>query len=376
MCRKRDGKCRKKRPLVDKLRLNIKRFSKKNIKLQENGKICRNSSKNNKGGGILFEKEFTYPISLQQIEALLRRIPLEHVKRPLIEEKFKILRSGYNGERNLHYHLSLLPEKSHHIFHNIRLSNGSSYFQIDFLLISSKLAIILDSKNHAGTLTFEKNQLIHISNDTEKIYQNPLSQVYRHQYLLKNWLENYQFPKIPIEYHAVITNPSTKVIITPGYHEAENRVWKSDALLIKIDEMEKIFNKELLDKRNLSRIKKLILQNDTPERSDFIKSFGIHESEITGVLCPTCLIPMEYKQRIWWKCSNCQSTSKDAHLQAIQDYFLLFKPSITHSELRAFLHLPNARTTTRFLTLLHLPSSGKTKGRIYYPNSTNHVFPT
>jgi hypothetical protein len=323
----------------------------------------------------LFEKELTVPIPLQQIEAFLRRIPKDHVKRPPAEEKARILRSGYNGEKSLNYYLSLLPEKNYRIFHNIRLYTGSSYFQIDFLLISPKLGIILDSKNHSGTLIFEKKQLIQMTNDGEKVYPNPLSQVYRHKFLLQKFLESHQIPTIPIEYHVVITNPSTKVVISPGYGEAEKRVWKVEDLLIKMDAIEKTFNKEILDRRSILKTKKIILQNDTPERSNFLKILGINGLEIlTGVQCPICLsAPMDYKGRMNWECPSCQYISKDAFYQAIQDFFLIIKPSITHSELRHFLQIPNARLTTHILSSLHLSFSGSTKGRIYYQNSTNHV---
>jgi ribosomal protein L37AE/L43A len=326
----------------------------------------------------LFDKSLSIPIPLQQIEAFLRRIPKEHPIRPIAEEKARILRSGYNGEKNLNYFLSLLPEKDYRIFHNIRLPSGTSHFQIDFLLISPKLIIILDSKNHLGTLIFEKKQLIQISNDSEKIYPNPLSQVYRHKFLLKKFLESHQIPNIPIEYHVVVTNPSTKVVISQGYEEAEKRVWKVEDLLIKMDVMEKTFNKEWFDKRNISKTKKVILQNDTPERCDFIKIFNMKQSEILpGVQCPKCLsLPMNYKGRLKWECSSCKYISKDAYYQAIQDFFLLIKPSITHSELKNFLHLPNDRTVTYIPSSLNLSFSGKTKDRMYYQNSTNHVYPT
>jgi hypothetical protein len=323
----------------------------------------------------LFEKGLTVPIPLQQIEAFLRRIPMEHPIRPIAEEKARILRSGFKGEKNLNYFLSLLPEKDYRIFHNIRLPSGTSHFQIDFLLISPKLIIILDSKNHVGTLIFEKKQLIQISNDSEKIYPNPLSQVYRHKFLLKKFLENHLIPNIPIEYHVVVTNPSTKVVISQGNEEAEKRVWKVEDSLIKMDELEKTFNKECLDKRNISKAKKIILQNNNPERYDFIKMFNMKQSEIPiGVQCPKCLsLPMDYKGRMKWECPSCQYISKDAYYQAIQDFFLIIKPSITHSELRHFLQIPNARLTTHLLSLLNLPCKGKNKGRTYYQNSTNHV---
>lgn len=323
---------------------------------------------------FIFEKEFTIPVAVLQIEALLNRILKNHLKRPLIEEKARILRSGYYGERNLNYFLSLLPEKNFHIFHNVRLPVNSSYFQIDFLLISSKSIILLDAKNHSGTLIFEKNQLIHKNNDVERIYENPLSQVYRHRTLIKDWLERYQISSIPIEYFVVVTNSSAKVIISQGYEEGEKRVIRSNDLLRVIEGIEKGYNKDILDSKKQTKLKKLILQTHTPEIVDFPKKFDISQSEIIqGVLCQSCsAIPMQY-YRNKWKCPTCEHISKDAHLQAINEYFLLVKPSFANSELRKFLNLPSMNITGKLISKLNLSYSGKNKGRIYYQNSTNHV---
>lgn len=43
------------------------------------------------------------------------------------------------------------------------------------------------------------------------------------------------------------------------------------------------------------------------------------------------------KERQGWRCSNCNSMSKHAHLRAVQDYTLLFSVITTNSELRNFL---------------------------------------
>lgn len=315
----------------------------------------------------MFENEFTMPISLLKTEALLGRIVKDHLKRPIIEEKARILRSGYNGEKNLNYFLSLIPEQNYHIFHNLRLPANSSHFQIDFLLFSSKIIIILDGKNHSGTLTFEKNQLIQHFDDMEKIYENPISQIYRHRTLLKNWLKKNQISSIPIEYYVVITNQSTKIIISSKYLEGEERVCKSSNLLRVIESLEKKHTQDILDPKKQTKLKKLILQNHTPESLDILKKYGINVTEIIpGVICPKCLeVPMQYSRNKWC-CTTCQHISNDAHIQAIYDYFLLIKPTANISELQKFLNLPSTRITRTLISKLNLPHSGKNKGRIYY----------
>ncbi|MFL6556113.1 MAG: NERD domain-containing protein, partial [Bacillus sp. (in: firmicutes)] len=67
-----------------------------------------------------------------------------------------------------------------------------------------------------------------------------------------------------------------------------------------------------------------------------------------------------------WICPTCQTSSKDAILKALSDYYYLYKPTITNQELRDFLHLPNTDITQKVLHRLKLPTTGKTKDRLYY----------
>jgi hypothetical protein len=62
-----------------------------------------------------------------------------------------------------------------------------------------------------------------------------------------------------------------------------------------------------------------------------------------------------------WQCPICHSKSKDAHLEAIEDFFLLFQPSITNTKLRHFLHLSSSDTAARLLKAMNLPYSGAKK---------------
>jgi hypothetical protein len=68
-------------------------------------------------------------------------------------------------------------------------------------------------------------------------------------------------------------------------------------------------------------------------------------------------------------CPMCLAISKDAFISGVNDYFLLFKPSITNAECRNFLHIPTVDTTQKILLLLNLPSEGNTRNRVYFPPS-------
>lgn len=316
----------------------------------------------------MFDLELVEPIQLQQAKATKRRIPENHPKREEVGGKIRILGSGFKGEKTLEYYLKLLPEKKYHIFQGLRLPIGKSFFQIDAFLYSPKLSFIIESKNHAGTLTIEKHQMIQEWNDKKVNHQNPLTQANRHKILLKYFFEKYQIPEFPIEYLAVATNSATKLNIAEGYTEAERKVCKAGDLLKRIEELEKFYKKESIDQKTMTRVKKLLLSKHTPLKTDFLHQLGIDKSEIiTGVQCPLpCLcIPMQYYRKNW-KCLSCGCISKDAYIEAINDYFLLIKPTITNSELRRFLQITSSRSATYLFSLINLPHSGIKKGRIYH----------
>jgi hypothetical protein len=315
----------------------------------------------------LFNKELEIPIPLLQVEALEGRYIYNQDKIVEIKTKIKTLRSGYNGEKTINYHLKFIPEEKYHIFHDLRLQINNTHFQIDVLLLSSKLILIIEGKNHSGTLLFEKNQMIQVINGNREVYENPISQASRHRILLKYLFGNERLPNIPIEYYVVVCRASTEIIISPDYSEAEERVLKANDLLTKIEKLEKNYTKECLKPKTIQNICELLIKKHTPKRYDILKMFGIAATNIiTGVHCPNCSsIPMNFRRKTWI-CPECQFRSKDAHIKAVNDYFLLIKTSITNSELRIFLHLPSSRSAHYILSLLNLSHIGKSRDRLYY----------
>ncbi|PFP24475.1 hypothetical protein COJ96_20680 [Bacillus sp. AFS073361] len=328
----------------------------------------------------MIEMELAPPNFLLQVEALERRLAENHRKMPEIKSKIRILRSGYNGEKTLKYYLDQIPVHKYHIFYGLRLPIGNTYFQIDALLLSQKLIIIIDAKNHSGMLRFEKKQMIHEYADNRDIYENPVAQVNRHEILLRHSFEYDKVPQIPIANLVTICKPSTEIIINQEYEEAEQKVIRAYDLLRKVDELEEAHTGKKLNKKTVYQIINLLLSQHTPQKIDILNYFQVSEDElISGVQCPRCLnIPMDYI-RSKWICPKCLLFSKDAFINGINDYFLLIKPSFTNHELRKFLNMPSSRTTASNIPKRTLSYTGIKRGRIYHqptiPILTNHVFP-
>ena len=122
-----------------------------------------------------------------------------------------------------------------------------------------------------------------------------------------------------------------------------------------------------LDAKELRKLKRLLISKHTPENPDILKHFNLSPKDIlTGVKCPTCsFLPMNYQYGTW-SCQKCNMKSKTAHISAINDYFLLIKPSITNTELRTFLHFDSIRVAGKILASLELPFSGTFRDRLYF----------
>lgn len=316
----------------------------------------------------MFDLELTKSSNLEKHETLVGRLDKNHPKFPEVEGNLKKLSAGYRGEKTVDYFLNLLPSKRHHIFQGLRLPIGNNFFQIDSLLMSTKSGLLIESKNFAGTLLFEKNQLTRTLKGTDEIeiFQNPLTQANRHKILLKYLFEKNKIPIIPIEHLVCIANTSSNIIISSGYTEAEKRITRAENLLHKIEENDKFYTKDLLDQKTLGKLSKFLINNNTPLIPDILQKYGIDQSEITGVQCPRCfIIPMLYQGR-YWECLSCQMRARDPFIKAINDYFLLIKPTITNKELVDFLHLPSARAATYLFTFLKFPFTGTNKGRVYH----------
>lgn len=113
-------------------------------------------------------------------------------------------------------------------------------------------------------------------------------------------------------------------------------------------------------------IAQYLVSRHSPKQIDILQEYGLTVNDLPwGVLCQDCTHPMHYQKGIW-HCPKCHSVSKDAHIEAINDHFLLIKPTITNRECQTILRLPTSDVTRRILITLDLPTTGHTKNRVYH----------
>lgn len=315
----------------------------------------------------MIAKSRTVPVKLSQTEALLGRLkPPSHPKRPLIEKDLKKRKAGYHGEKSVDYHMSFLTDKKYMILNDLRLPLAPDYFQIDSLLITSCYSLPIEIKNIAGTLTIdpEFNQLIQSYNGVETGYPDPVVQANRQKLFLQKWFFNQKLPCPPIEFLVAFSNPATILKMAPGHRRLPpyDKMIHAQNIVSEISKLNTQYTREVID---LKKVKRLLLHQQKSSYSPILPIYQLTEVDlIKGVQCERCSHIMIRKHGTWL-CQGCSHTSRNAHMMAIEDYFLLIKPSITNKELRNFLQFSSRKTAAEILKSLNLKKTGSTKGTVY-----------
>lgn len=232
--------------------------------------------------------------------------------------------------------------------------------QIDFLAISKWWCLILEVKNIKGNIRFNENprQLIRqTENNLEESFQCPESQLELIQSKLTKFLNRHNI-SIPI-YRAIVF-PFNNGTITPPKSKIP--------ILIGRDVLNFIVSlpttASCIDAQSVST---LLEKASTPfHRFPLSQFYGIPLNAIQGgVECPNCRhIPMTRINRTWY-CAHCDTTNRQAHKKAIQDFYMLISTEISNRECRAFLGLRNRHEASRILSQVSKNRSGFRRNSIY-----------
>lgn len=308
------------------------------------------------------------PHSILQLEALTQRISPYHPKMPLITEDLKKKTAGYKGERSLDFPLGFLEDKKFNIFHDLRLEDESRFFQIDALLTSRKMNLILEVKNIAGTIYFDHHfkQLIRIKDGEKTAFPYPITQLERQESQLREWFRKNRLPDMPIFSLVVISNPQTIIRTSPENLSLSHKVIHRDVLPTKINQIESSLKGPAITDKELKKVGRFLLKNHMEADFPILERYQISKDDILkGVICPNCHhLPLS-RIHGYWQCSKCNIQSKDAHIQALKDYQLLFGSSITNSNVREFLLIHSITLANRILKSLNLIYTGNFKDRVY-----------
>lgn len=317
----------------------------------------------------LIAKIRTIPLEILIYDAVVRRLPDRHPRKSEFESKLIRRRSGFKGEKELDYYLSQFPDEDFTIIQSIRLPHYDTHFQIDTLLLSPYFTVNMEAKNHAGEIEFnnEFDQMIQRYDGSVKVYSNPVLQAKIQTSHLYNLLSKNHFPPSPLEYFVSITNPQTLILNPSRNQEVAYRVCRTARIPYKILDLKSKYKKVSWSKKDINRITKLLLRKHEPLIPD-VSALNIPFKDLNlGIQCPKCSsFGMERTYGTWF-CQSCSYTSKNAHIHAIKEYFLLYGNTLTNKQLRLFLQINSDDLATHLLKSLNLISTGTTRNRLYHP---------
>ncbi|MED1601698.1 NERD domain-containing protein [Alkalihalophilus marmarensis] len=307
------------------------------------------------------------PIHIDKLEALLRRIPSHHPKKPQIETDLAKRKAGYKGESALDYHLSFLPPKEYIILHDLRLQRGDYFFQIDTLILTPTYILIIEVKHLYGTLSFEPEfqQLVRTTPDAEDTFPDPIIQVQKQASQLRQFLKNHKLPDIPVETLVVITNSQSRITLSDSTTYTRKHVIRDTVLVKRIEKLSAQYTTLIFNPKLLKKATRILKNSHVPSIFEPIQFYRIELDQLlNGVHCPKCnALPM---QRLHgkWVCPSCYYQSKLAHIDSLVDYVLLVSDMITNREACDFLSLKRP-LASRLLKIVESSKIGSKKGTKY-----------
>lgn len=291
-------------------------------------------------------------------------------KQQLISELNK-KNAGLKGEKSLNYYLSFLPKNNHIIVHNLRLQNDAGYFyQIDTLVFLKRYFVMIDAKHHTGKIIYDANfkQLIQEKNNSNEVMTEPLQQIERQLMQLQTQF-NKQLKNSPKVFpYVVFTNPSVQLAITPEKATKPSNLIRLESLPSILKKLEMQIQHDLFTINELKQLAKYLIKKNVPYDAEVLSKFNVSRDHIiTGVHCPKCL-NMKMKRipyKAVWLCAICHYTSKDAHINALRDYYLLLGPKITNKVARWFLEIESETIVKKILKATCKQKVGKGSATVY-----------
>ena len=304
------------------------------------------------------------PAKIAGYEALLKRMPENHPKRETIEDLLKSSNAGFGGEERLdHLMKNFDPDYPYLIIQDLSISTNTD-FQVDTVLLTQSCVILLEVKNISGRLRFTVNpSALHQTKASgiEKAYKSPLVQVEMIEWNFENLLKRLDF-LLPVQAFLVIAYPNQIVLDTPP----GSVIWSADEVMIRLHNFN-LPHKQISEDEMQQLGQQLLTLASEYNPFPLAPKHGISVSKIAnGVFCAICKTTKMDRIKRSWQCPVCKMKSSDAHHQALQEWFMLIKPSISAAECKEFLGLEHLSTARNILKNPLYKRTGNNKKRRYF----------
>ena len=313
-------------------------------------------------------KKRSLQLNLFSHASLLKRMNPSHPEFQRINSNYFRAKAGVWGEETIDYQLS----NYHHPYPHVILQDvhllASSYFQMDSLFITQSFILIIEVKNIKGNIELLQNpfDMIRINEHGEKTsMDSPEEQLGKNILWLEDWLRKRNWT-IPVKGIIVFANMESQITI----NDSKCDVIKGKYLSKWLRQMD--HHTKYLTQAQVNVLGTQIYQaHENFNYPSILAKYNISKNDvITGVKCPICFEFGLIKHHHNWICSQNHRT-RDAHLEAIEDYFNIFGMKITNRECRRFLHIECKHMAKRLLKQLNLEEKGFNKTREYVK-----VYPT
>lgn len=274
-----------------------------------------------------------------------------------------MMEAGIRGEDRLLQKLTALEEEFI-ILPNVCLELGEEKVQIDCLLLNKKCIIVLESKNISGDLYIDPatDEFYRLNPDqSKKFFPNPYYQLTKHIRFMKNWLRILNL-YAPVTGAVIFTSKSVTLRNNPFNYP----FYKLDSVIERVQRLAPTAIH--LTDHQLSSIKKNICFSHQPfiRNTSLLEHYGINISEIIrGIVCPSCRFHPLSREGYSWSCTHCTYKTRSGLQQAVEEYLMIVKPSITNLEFRDFFGIDSMKTANNLMRNFRLKKHGGRRNRFY-----------
>ncbi|WP_088006424.1 NERD domain-containing protein [Indiicoccus explosivorum] len=309
-------------------------------------------------------------MSFDKIEGfrrLLERLPVHHPKHAVIAEKLGKAEAGIRGEDWLVNKLEEVePLAEFEVMAGVSLTVDETPFQMDCLVLAANCALLLESKNIRGRLSFDEKtgEFTREEDGIVTVMPNPVWQLKKNLRLLNEWLARHQFA-VPIAGAVVMTSPKALLLNVP--HNC--RVIKLQQVPDTVLELLKAAPVKSAE-GNPDRLSiALKAANQSFIHNRLCERFSIPFSDLRrGVYCPSCRTLSVKRDRRSWRCAKCGHADARLHEDAVHEYVSFTDEPLTNRRLREFWGLESRDVAYRVLKSLSSEKRNQNKNREYIVN--------
>lgn len=300
------------------------------------------------------------PRLIQIYTRIAHRLPSDHITRNDILNKIDMMRAGYNGECQVDHFLKQVNFPGRYaILKEVNLKGeNQSFISIDTMIITPSYICILEIKTIKGTITFQSNppQLLREVDGVITPFKCPEQQLTRHMKRLGIWLERYDI-SLPIVGFIVLPYSKTRVILPPKLA----KIVMGCDICSYIEELNE--NQPIISREKFDELKRILRTGQTYFMpAPLATIYTIDYNRIRkGLMCSQCLSVITNEK----KCSICKTSTRHCKKEAIEDWFHLWKETISNRECLDFVGLKDDFAASYLLRSLPLLPEGKGRSRRY-----------